>query len=109
VVDVLGAKEKQVGKFGIKRKDEGHGILYYCVMPTVLQIKGYKFKFYSNESDEPAHVHVTKGNGNAKIWLRPDIAEEYSYNFTVRERRDIRKLVEKNYETLIKEWDEYFA
>ncbi len=78
-------------------------------MPTVLQAKGYKFKFYSNENNEFAHIHVTKGSGNAKIWLRPDISEEYSYNFTVRERRDIRELVEQNYETLIKKWDEYFA
>ncbi len=78
-------------------------------MPTVLNVKGYKFKFYSNENNEPAHVHVTKAGGNSKIWLRPDIAEEYSYNFTVRERRDIMKLVELNYETLINKWDEYFA
>ncbi len=78
-------------------------------MPTILQAKGYKFKFYSNENNEPAHIHVTKGSGNAKIWLRPYIAEEYSYNFTIRERRDIKELVELNYETLINKWDEYFA
>ena len=77
-------------------------------MPTVLEINGYKFKFYSNENDEPAHVHVIKGNGNAKFWLRPSIKEEYSYNFTVRERRDIRNLVKGNYETLTEAWDEYF-
>lgn len=77
-------------------------------MPTVLEVNGYRFKFYSNENDEPAHVHITKGNGDAKIWLRPSIKEEYSYNFTVRERRDIRKLVRENYETLTNAWDEYF-
>ena len=77
-------------------------------MPTVLEISGYKFKFYSNENDEPAHIHITKGNGNAKYWLRPSIEEEYSYNFTVRERRDIRELINENYETLTEAWDEYF-
>ena len=30
-------------------------------MPTVLEINGYKFKFFSNENDERAHVHITKG------------------------------------------------
>ncbi|MBS1979202.1 MAG: DUF4160 domain-containing protein [Bacteroidetes bacterium] len=35
-------------------------------MPTVLEINGYKFKFFSKENDEPAHVHVIKGDGNAK-------------------------------------------
>jgi Domain of unknown function (DUF4160) len=59
-----------------------------------------KKEFYSNENEEPAHMHVTKGDGNAKIWLRPSIEEEYSYNFTVRERRDIRELIRVNYETL---------
>ena len=77
-------------------------------MPTVLEFKGYKLKFYSNENEEPAHVHVTKGSGNAKIWLRPSVMEEYSYNFTVRERRDIREMIKTNYETLLKAWDEYF-
>jgi len=36
-------------------------------MPTVLQINGYKFKFYSNENDEPAHIHIVKGNGTLKF------------------------------------------
>ena len=78
-------------------------------MPTVLEINGYKFKFFSNENDELAHVHITKGKGNAKIWLEPAVLVEYSYNFTVRENRDIRKLVNENLETLKKAWDEYFA
>ena len=57
-------------------------------MPTVLRVRGYRFKFYSNENDEPAHVHITKGDANAKYWLVPEIEEAYSYGFTVRERRD---------------------
>ncbi|MBS1543403.1 MAG: DUF4160 domain-containing protein [Bacteroidetes bacterium] len=78
-------------------------------MPTVLEINGYKFKFFSNENDEPAHVHVIKGDGNAKIWLGPTVAEEYSYNFTIRERRDIRNLVIENLEILKRAWHDYFA
>lgn len=78
-------------------------------MPTVLEIKGYKFKFYSNENDERAHIHVAKGNGIAKIWLHPTVREEYSYNFTVREQRDIRRIVSENLNTLIREWNAYFA
>jgi hypothetical protein len=78
-------------------------------MPTVLEIDGYKFRFFSNENDEPAHVHISKGSGNAKIWLEPKIAEEYSYNFTIRERRIIRILVIENLETLKKAWYDYFT
>jgi len=78
-------------------------------MPTVLEINGYKFKFFSNENDEPAHVRITKGSGNTKIWLEPAVAEEYSYNFTVRERRDMRIMVNENLKTLKKAWHDYFA
>ncbi len=76
-------------------------------MPTVLEINGYKFKFYSNENDEPAHIHISKGDGNSKFWLMPDCLEVYSYGFTVRERRDIRKLIFENREYLIQKWNEY--
>lgn len=78
-------------------------------MPTILEIRGYKFKFYSNENTERAHIHITKGSGNAKIWLQPTVMEEYSYNFTVREQRDIRTIVNGNLDTLIRYWNAYFA
>jgi Domain of unknown function (DUF4160) len=55
-------------------------------MPMVLLVNGHKFKFFSYENQEPAHVHIFKGSGKSKIWLRPSLAEEYSYNFTVREK-----------------------
>ncbi|MGR1650677.1 DUF4160 domain-containing protein [Salmonella enterica] len=38
-------------------------------MPTVLRIGAYRFYFYSHEPNEPAHVHIDKGNATAKIWL----------------------------------------
>jgi hypothetical protein len=77
-------------------------------MPKVLEVNGYKFSFYSNENDEPAHVHINKGNGNAKYWLEPETIEEYSYGFTARERRDIRNIIQNKYELLIVKWYEYF-
>ena len=78
-------------------------------MPKVLEQNGYKFRFYSNENKEKAHVHVSKGNGLAKFWLEPEIKEEYSYGFTVRERRDMRLLIKKNHSILIKKWYAHFG
>lgn len=78
-------------------------------MPTVLEKNGYRFKFFSNESYEPPHIHITKGNGNSKFWLIPDCVEDYSYEFTVRERRDIRDIVLENRELFINKWNEYFG
>ncbi|TVR77343.1 MAG: DUF4160 domain-containing protein [Chitinophagaceae bacterium] len=76
-------------------------------MPTVITVKGYRFYFYSNENDEPVHIHVEKAEGNAKYWLEP-IEEVYSYGFTIRQRREIAKLVEEFQETLKEAWYEYF-
>ncbi len=40
-------------------------------MPTVLRKKGYRFFFFSSDRREPPHLHVEKGEGNAKFWLDP--------------------------------------
>ena len=41
-------------------------------MPNLFTILGYKVYFWSNENDEPIHVHISKGipsKNAAKIWL----------------------------------------
>jgi hypothetical protein len=40
-------------------------------MPTVMRVGPYRFFFYSNEGNEPAHIHVTAGGNEAKFWLSP--------------------------------------
>jgi hypothetical protein len=40
-------------------------------MPTVLRIEGFRLYFYSHEPNEPAHVHVDRGEASAKVWLEP--------------------------------------
>jgi hypothetical protein len=68
-------------------------------------IRGFRFFFYSNEGNEPPHVHVAKGGGNAKWWLNP-LSEEYSYGFTIQERRIIKKIIKSNRAKLIAKWYE---
>ena len=77
-------------------------------MPKALVINGYTFKFYSNENNEPPHVHIIKADGNAKYWLEPKCSEDYSDGFNVRENRDIRELVINNRSLLIDKGNEYF-
>jgi hypothetical protein len=38
-------------------------------MPTVLRWGPYRAFFYSNEGNEPPHIHVCSGNSEAKFWL----------------------------------------
>ncbi|RYE36463.1 MAG: DUF4160 domain-containing protein [Sphingobacteriaceae bacterium] len=77
-------------------------------MPKVLEINGYKFSFYSNENQEPAHIHITKGTSNAKYWLEPELVEEYAYGFKIIERRKIKNILQQHYILLIEKWHEHF-
>jgi hypothetical protein len=40
-------------------------------MPTVLRIGAYRFHFYSDERNEPPHIHVSTPDGECKFWLEP--------------------------------------
>ena len=77
-------------------------------MPTVLLINGFRFFFYSNENNEPTHVHVTKGDGNCKMWLEPNINIAYMHGFTSAHQNEIMRIVVTNYELLKSKWHEFF-
>jgi hypothetical protein len=77
-------------------------------MPTILLINGLRFFFYSNENNEPIHIHIEKGDAEGKIWLEPKLLAAYFYNFTIREQNDILKIVELNSENFKSKWNEFF-
>ncbi len=77
-------------------------------MPSVLVKDGYRFFFWSNENDEPAHIHVTKGGDEAKFWLNP-IELVYSYGFAARETRVIHGMIEAHHALLEGAWNDYFG
>jgi hypothetical protein len=75
-------------------------------MPTVLLIEGYRFFFFSNERDEPPHIHVRKGGGLAKIWLQP-VRFAHSEDLSPRELRRIREIAVDNEGTFVERWHEH--
>jgi hypothetical protein len=38
-------------------------------MPTVMRIGPFRFHFYSDERNEPPHIHVESPDGECKFWL----------------------------------------
>jgi len=76
-------------------------------MPRVLTINGYIFYFFAADCKERAHMHVKKGDGNGKIWIKPEIEVYYLKGFKQKEKRQILKLVVENREQLIAYWDGY--
>jgi hypothetical protein len=77
-------------------------------MPKVLLLDGFEFFFFSNEGNEPMHVHVAKAGGIAKIWMEPAIRVGYFYGFNPNERRRIIELVEEHKGLIKSKWNEYF-
>jgi hypothetical protein len=77
-------------------------------MPTLLFINGFRFFFYSNENDEPIHIHVKKGSAEGKIWLEPNLAIAYLHRFTNAEENTIIEIVESNFDNFKTKWNEYF-
>ena len=77
-------------------------------MPTVLLQNGFRFFFYSNENEEPIHVHVKKGNAEGKIWLEPVVETAYFLRFTNSEEREIMNIVKVNFELFKQKWNEHF-
>jgi len=79
-------------------------------MPTVFRSGGFGLFLYSNEGRprETAHVHVERGDSEAKFWLRPEISIAYSDGFNARELRELTRLVEANRERIEKTWNDFF-
>jgi hypothetical protein len=77
-------------------------------MPTVFEANGYRFFFYSNENNEPMHIHVSKGSAEAKYWMNSNLEESFAYGFKVRERKEIRSLIKDNAEKIDEKWTEFF-
>ena len=77
-------------------------------MPTVLRIGPYRFYFFSNEGDEPPHVHVDRDAATAKAWLDP-VALARSRGFRAKEIGAILAIVIEHRETLLEAWHDHFG
>jgi hypothetical protein len=77
-------------------------------MPTVLRIGRYRFYFFSNERQEPPHIHVKAAENQAKFWLKPTQLAS-NYGFSSRELNELERLVEQNESFLLEVWNEYFG
>jgi hypothetical protein len=81
----------------------------FVVMPTILLLEGFRFFFYSNENDEPAHVHVKKGDGEGKIWLNPVLEIAWMHGFTGKEESKIWQITVEHAALFKTKWYEYFG
>ncbi|MDQ3006201.1 MAG: DUF4160 domain-containing protein [Chloroflexota bacterium] len=74
-------------------------------MPTVLRVGRYRFFFFSNENNEPAHIHVKAESDQAKFWLEP-ITLASNYGFRAHELNEIERAIKDHKEELLEAWNE---
>ena len=58
-------------------------------------------RFYSQEPNEPPHVHVDRDKASCKVWLGP-VALASSLGFKANELREVERLVSSNRAILLK-------
>ena len=76
-------------------------------MPTVLRVDQFRFYFYSRELQEPAHIHIERGDKLAKYWLEP-VELASSRRFRGHELTVVRALVEEHRSLFLEAWNEHF-
>jgi hypothetical protein len=77
-------------------------------MPTVLRVGRYRFAFFSNEGQEPSHVHVKAESDQAKFWLDP-IELAANFGFRAHELNEIERIIREHQTELIEAWNEHFS
>lgn len=71
--------------------------LKFILVPEIFRKLGFVFFFYTNEGQEPMHVHVRKAGGFAKFWVEP-VDLDFSQGMKI---SDIKKRKNSSLNTLI--------
>jgi hypothetical protein len=79
-------------------------------MPTILFVFGWRFFFYSNENNEPIHIHCQKGDKECKYWLdviNYDLSEAFSYGMNAKDKREVKKIIFEYFDHIECEWNKF--
>lgn len=75
-------------------------------MPTIFEIFGLRFFFFA-EDHAPIHVHVVKGDDDAKIAIEPRIKLVYNHGLKAGDLKRALKLADMYKEDIIETWKKY--
>ena len=77
-------------------------------MPEVFRAEGYVFFFYSNEGQEPMHVHVRRAGGFAKFWMEP-LTLDSARGLKTQELARAEALISEHADKIRENWHEAFG
>jgi Domain of unknown function (DUF4160) len=75
-------------------------------MPTVLHVGRYRFYFFSDEGEEPPHIHVKAAENQTKFWLDP-IALASNYGFKAHELNELERMIREHQIEFLEAWREH--
>lgn len=75
-------------------------------MPTILRIGIFRFHFYSDEGNEPPHIHVRSSDGECKFWLEPVILAQ-NRGIKAHDLRELERLVFEHKQLFIEKYHEF--
>ncbi len=76
-------------------------------MPTVFRKNGFTFSFYSNDH-KPIHIHVSKGDGEAKFNVEPYVELVESAGLKTKELSEVEDIISDNTDLIIQTWNDFF-
>jgi hypothetical protein len=81
---------------------------------ALLDFMGYKVYFWSNENNEPIHVHISKGNQTenaTKFWITREGIElvHNKSEIPLADLKKIQKYLWANRDTIIARWYQHFG
>ena len=84
-------------------------------MPSIFEIMVYKIYFWSNENNEPIHIHVSKGkpiSNSTKIWLTKNggcIMANNNSDIPQNELNYLLEIISAQYFLIVSKWKEHFC
>ena len=84
-------------------------------MPSLLLVHGYRVFFWSNELNEPVHVHVAKGDPTpdaTMLWLTKAGGCVVAHNKGRIPQNDLNELLDiisANHKLICDEWERFFG
>jgi hypothetical protein len=76
-------------------------------MPTVLVLFGLRFYYWSREH-EPVHVHVKRGDAEARFDLEPEVLLTENYGLNTHDLSLAEKIIRDNREYMLEHWRLFF-
>lgn len=75
-------------------------------MPTVLRIGSCRFHFFSDEGNEPPHIHVRFEGKDCKFWLDPIVLAN-DRGIPIHKLNEIERLIYENKEYFFTKYHEH--